>query len=173
MTETPSFPSDVIDAVVPLAPGDPVHALRRERPKVVDSTQASYEGMFAAEVRGISVAERLFAALHACRLSRADGLARHYRLRLEAEGADSGSIDQVDMGSDPLASDERLRTILDFTGKLIVRPLDGDRDAIEALVAVGLTTPAIVALSQLVSFLSYQIRVAAGLKALADATEAA
>ncbi len=173
MTDTTSPPADVIDAAVPLPPGHPVHALRQERPKVVASTQASYEGMFAADVRDISVTERLLVALHACRLSRADRLAAHYRLRLEEEGADGGVIAAVDAGQVPQAAGERVRTILEFAGKLILRPLDGDRSAVEALVRVGLSTPAIVALSQLVSFLSYQIRVAAGLQALAAATESA
>ncbi|REN20801.1 CMD domain protein, partial [Mycobacterium tuberculosis] len=35
-----------------------------------------------------------------------------------------------------------------------------------SLAASGLSTPAIVAMSQLIAFLSYQIRVAAGLKAM-------
>lgn len=41
----------------------------------------------------------------------------------------------------------------------------GDRAALQTLAASGLSTASIVALSQLIAFLSYQIRLAAGLKA--------
>lgn len=164
--------ADIIDRVIPLTEGHPVYAVRREREKVVASTQASYEGMFAPEVRDISVTERLLAALHGSRLSKADELAAHYRERLLHEGADAALVDAVDAGLTPPSSDERLATILAFTGKLILKPIEGNRAAVESLVAVGLTTPAIVALGQLIAFLSYQIRVAAGLKAMVAATGA-
>ena len=158
---------DVIDAVVPLAPDQATWALRRQRDKVVSATQGSHDAMFSPAVQGLSVAERLLVALHACRVSKADGLATHYRDRLAAEGADSGVIAAVDSGK-PVA-DARLRAVLAFTGKLIERPIEGDKAAVQSLADSGLSTPAIVALSQLIAFLSYQIRVAAGLKALAAA----
>ena len=171
-TSQSSSIADIIDRVIPLAEGHPVHTLRHERPKVVASTQGSYDGMFAAEVRDISVTERLLAALHGSRLSRSDELATHYRERLLSEGVDAALVDAVDAGVTPVSVDGRLSAILAFTGKLIVKPVEGDRTAVESLVAVGLSTPAIVALGQLIAFLSYQIRVAAGLKAMAAATGA-
>ena len=63
--------ADVVDACVPLAPGHPVHAVRHARAKVVAATQASHDGLLSTDVAGISVAERLAAALLACRLSHA------------------------------------------------------------------------------------------------------
>ena len=159
--------ADVIDAAVSLVAGQAAWALRRQRDKVVSATQGSYDAMFSPAVEGLSVTERLLVALHACRVSKADGLAAHYRDRLAAEGADRGVTAAVDSG-EPVA-DARLRAVLAFTGKLIERPIEGDRAAVQSLADNGLSTPAIVALSQLIAFLSYQIRVAAGLKALADA----
>ena len=159
----------MIDQAVALAADHPLYALRRERPKVVASTQGSYEGMFAPGVQGISITERLLVALHACRLSKADSLAAHYRSRLQAEGAGAALIDAVESGNTAGVADARLSTILGFTAKLIERPIEGDRAAIDALLGVGLSTPAIVALGQLIAFLSYQIRVAAGLQAMAAA----
>ena len=166
----PSATTDIIDSAIPLEAGDAVYTVRHERQKVVASTQASYDGMFAESVQGISVVERLFVALHACRLSKADSLAAHYRERLLAAGADAGRVQAVDSVGGTTVADARLDTMLAFTGKLILNPVEGDRAAIESLVKVGLTTPAIAALGQLIAFLSYQIRVAAGLKAMAAAT---
>jgi uncharacterized protein YciW len=49
---------------------------------------------------------------------------------------------------------------------LTQRPVEGDKAAIEKLPAAGISTPAVVALSQLIAFVSYQLRVVAGLKAM-------
>ena len=164
---------DVIDQIVPLSPGQATYAVRHERAKVVASTQGSYEAMFSNTVAGISVTERLLVALHACRLSNAGSLATHYREQLGATGVDQVLIDAVASNASQTNLDARLKTILHFTSTLILRPLDGDKQAIDALVAAGLTTPAIVALGQLIAFLSYQIRMTAGLQAMAALEQAA
>jgi uncharacterized protein YciW len=172
MTNTP----DAIDAAVALAPGDSTWALRRQREKVVAATQGSYDAMFSPAVEGLSVHERLLVALHACRVSGAGGLAAHYRERLAAEGAEGaegadgadGTVAAAVDAGQPVA-DARLQAVLAFTGKLIERPIEGDKAAVQSLAASGLSTPAIVAMSQLIAFLSYQIRLAAGLQALAAA----
>ena len=158
---------DVIDQIVPLSAGQSTYAVRHERAKVVASTQGSYEAMFSSAVAGISVTERLLVALHACRLSNADSLATHYRAQLVSSHADRSLIDVVDSMASQTNFDARLKTILHFTSTLILRPLEGDKQAIDALVAAGLSTPAIVALGQLIAFLSYQIRMTAGLQAMA------
>jgi uncharacterized protein YciW len=62
--------------------------------------------------------------------------------------------------------DPRLKQILIFTAALITDPVKADKQALLALQASGLTTPQITALSQLVAFVSYQVRVYAGLQAL-------
>ena len=163
---------DVIDQVAALAPQQATYALRRERAKVVASTQGSYDAMFAADVQGISVSERLLVALHASRLSGAASLASHYHQRLLDMGIEPAQIRAIEKSDGGNVADSRLQTILGFTATLIERPVEGDRKAVEALENAGLTVPAIVALGQLIAFLSYQIRVTAGLQAMA-AMEAA
>ncbi|RRH89134.1 CMD domain protein [Variovorax beijingensis] len=166
-----SLAVDVIDATVPLVPGHATRLLRQQRDKVVAATQGSYDAMFSPSVEGLSVAERLLVALHACSVSKAATLAAHYRERLLAEGVDRELIAAVGSGA-PVA-DARLRTALAFTASLIERPIEGDRAAVQSLADAGLSTPAIVALGQLIAFLSYQVRVVAGLQALAAAEVAA
>jgi uncharacterized protein YciW len=164
---------DVVDDAVPLAPNQPTWALRQRRDKVVAATQSSHDAMFSHAVQGLPRTDRLLVALHACRVSKAPNLAAHYREELAVENADTAVVDAVDRGDIASLADARLRAMLDFAGKLIARPIEGDRAAIQALAAHGLSTPALVALSQLVAFLSYQVRVVAGLKALAAAEAAA
>lgn len=169
----PATAADVVDQTAGLAPADPLYALRREREKIVAATQGSYDAMFSPDVAGVTVAERLLVALHACRASGAHALADHYRARTQVAGASTEALTAADAIDDSAPASPRLRALLTFTGKLIRRPIEGDREAVEALQAAGFTPPAIVAVAQLIAFLSYQIRLQAGLRALAAAGAAA
>jgi CMD domain protein len=63
----------------------------------------------------------------------------------------------------------RLAAALAHTHLLVFRPRDASAAALQALLDAGWSTTDIVTLSQLVAFLSFQIRVVAGLRALAAA----
>ena len=63
----------------------------------------------------------------------------------------------------------RLAAALEHTHLLVFRPRDASAAALQALLDAGWSTTDIVTLSQLVAFLSFQIRVVAGLRALAAA----
>lgn len=61
---------------------------------------------------------------------------------------------------------ERLASALEHAHLLVFRPRDASPQALKALVSAGWSTSGIVMLSQLVSFLAFQLRVVAGLKVL-------
>lgn len=66
----------------------------------------------------------------------------------------------------------RLAAALEHAHLLVFHPRDASPEALQALLDAGWTTTEIVTLSQLVAFLSFQIRVIAGLRVLvADAEE--
>ena len=152
---------DVIDHAAGLAPGDPLHATRRFRQKVVEATQASHDALLLQPVDGLSPADRLRVAAHVCTLAGAASLEQHYADRL----ADAPDRDEP--------SSPALPAMLAFAAKLTTDPRLGDRAAIDALKRAGLGDAAIVALAQLVAFLSYQLRVVAGLQALRASAEGA
>jgi CMD domain protein len=78
----------------------------------------------------------------------------------------SGLIYKVSAeGSDVLGA--RLSAILEHTHLLVFRPRDAGSEALGALLAAGWSTTDVVTLSQLVSFLAFQIRAIAGLSLLA------
>lgn len=164
---------DLVDSIVGLSPGEPTHALRHKREKVVVATQGSYDALFDPDLEGLSLAERLLVAVYACRLTPSPALLAHYRSRLDSVAVDSAARHAAEAGDPASVSDARLRAILGFTRTLIERPIDGDRAALQQLPAAGLSTPAAVALAQLIAFLSYQTRMVAGLAALAAVPAAA
>jgi len=60
----------------------------------------------------------------------------------------------------------RLATAFEHTHMLVFHPRDAAPPSLQAMLDAGWSTDDIVVLSQLVAFLSYQIRVVAGLKVL-------
>lgn len=157
---------DVIDQLAGLQAGSSLHTLRHQRDKVAVATQGSYDTLFDPTLAGIGLDERLLVALYACRLAGTDDVAAHYRARLEALPADPAQLAVAASGDPEQLPAGRLRAMLLFTRALTERPVEGDKAALHTLPAAGISTPAVVALSQLIAFISYQIRVVAGLKAM-------
>ncbi|WP_432260044.1 CMD domain-containing protein [Cupriavidus sp. TMH.W2] len=166
MTQANAAATDVVDQVSGLAAGSAIHTLRHARDKVVASTQGSYNGLFDPALPGLTLAERLLVALYAARLAGAAGLVAHYRARLQAIEADAALVTLVEQANPDTLADARLRAILAFTRTLSERPVEGDQAALKTLPAAGLATPDVVTLAQLIAFLSYQVRLVAGLKAM-------
>lgn len=156
-TPTDAYPAaaaaDVIDTAAGLAPSSALQTARRFRSTVVEATQASHEALLHEPVPGLSTADRLRVAVHCCEAAEAHQLAAHYRALLVQQPAGE-------------ASSPALPAMLTWAGLLTTDPRRGDREALQALRAAGLADPAIVALAQLVAFLSYQTRVVAGLVAM-------
>ncbi len=157
---------DVIDTIVGLDASHPLYATRHARKKVVEATQGSYDLFFRPGDAGLPLNERLLVALHASLLSGSAPLAQHYRDALTGQGADPAALAAVEAGRETDLPASRLREMLEFTRKLILKPIEGDEAALRRLKDAGMATPDIVTLAQLVAFLSYQIRLAAGLMAM-------
>src|SRR5678815_3506303 len=152
-TDTSSA-ADVIDRAAGLSPGDPLHAARRFRAKVVEATQASHDALLHDPVPGLSTEDRLRVAAHVCTIAGATSLALHYEELLAAAPGSAAP------------SSTALPAMLHFAETLTTDPRLGDQAALAPLKNAGLGDSGVVALAQLVAFLSYQLRVVAGLKAM-------
>ena len=157
---------DTIDSLLDLKPGMSTYAARHEREKVVVATQGSEQGLFDPALRGLTVEERLLAALLACKLTPAKVLMHEYAGRLKNNGTAQELIESVSNADLKSIVSKRLKSILTFTHTLITDPVRADKQALLALKEDGLSTPEIVTLAQLIAFVSYQVRLAAGLHAM-------
>ncbi len=185
---------DVIDHLA----GHPPPALRREeaRRQAQASFDALFAPVDAA---GFSLAERWAVAAFVAALHNQPESKRFYAERLlsadqslgeavalaasrAAQAAPSGPVGSYPAGplsaedrpappyrTDPAGLGAKLAAAFDHAHMLLFHPRDAAPAHMRPLVAAGWTTPAIVTLSQLVAFLSFQIRVAAGLRAMAAA----
>lgn len=64
---------------------------------------------------------------------------------------------------------QRLAAAIEHAHLLVLHPRDASRAALQTLIDAGWTTDGIVTLSQLIAFLTFQIRTVAGLRAIAEA----
>jgi uncharacterized protein YciW len=148
-------PSDLLESIVGVAAGSALGQLRAQRPEIVRHTQGSHDVLlFPADPGGLSLAERALVAARVAELSGHAGLAEHYR-RLLAEH-----------GNPPHG--ERQDTVLRHVARVTTMPGTALPSHIETLRAVGLDARDVVALTQIVAFVSYQVRAAVGLALLAQ-----
>lgn len=161
-----STATDLIDSLV-LSEGSHLREIRQARNKVTLATQASHDALFAADLAGnLSVETRLLVALYGSALSRQRQLAGYYRERLQALSVPVVLLTAVEQDDLSAIADAQLRQVLGYTRTLIVAPKEGDRAALDALREAGLSPLDVVTLAQLIAFISYQVRLTAGLAAL-------
>ncbi|WP_433438129.1 CMD domain protein [Nonomuraea sp. CA-141351] len=188
--------TDVIDHLVGIQPGSSLDRLRGRRPATREHAQRSYDALFSPETEEeVTLVERDAVAAFVAGLHHDPAVAGFYTQRLaelspglleivESEvsaGVTTGPYG-VYPGEGPLSaeSDEglryrarrpaelgvRLAAAFEHAHLLVFRPREAGPQALDALARAGWSTTGIVTLSQLVAFLTFQIRVVAGLRHL-------
>ena len=186
--------TDVIDHLVGIAPGSRLEAIRAQRPQARDNAQASFRALFEpAETEAMALSERFAVAVFVAGLHGQGAIAEFYAAALEGDGAAilqaaEAAVTKGPYGhypAGPLSVEDvpgptwacapalaaalgpRLAAAFAHAHLLVFHPRDAAPPALQALLDAGWTTTGIVTLSQLISFLSFQIRVVVGLRALA------
>lgn len=159
---------DAMDTLAGLTAGSPVAGLRRERPDVMKHLQGSDDAIFAPkDDGGFTRAERAAAGLRIATLLRDGALEAHYRTRL-AELDPSGALANTVEGKAEI-TEVRWDAILAHVDLVTRGPGRAERQDIDNLLAAGLSSHAIVSLSQLIAYVNFQSRVLAGLRMLKGA----
>jgi CMD domain protein len=188
--------TDVIDRLVGIAPGDPLDALRAQRPDARTNAQASFDALLHSdELEDASQLERLAVAYWTVVLSGSPTAAYYRELLAASSEPTAAALDAAltgavttgpygDYPDGPLsvenvlglqwtadaaltdAAGPRLAAALAHTHLLVYRPRDSSADALQELLDAGWSTTGIVTISQLVAFLNFQLRVVAGLTVL-------
>jgi len=160
--------SDIMDTLAGLPAGSPLAELRRQRPDVVKHLQGSDDAIFSPQDDGgMTRAERAAAALRVATLLRDEALSEHYRTRLatlDLSGALARTVEGKARTTEP-----RWDAVLTHVDLVTRGPGSAERRDIDNLLAAGLSSHAVVSLSQLVAYVNFQSRVLAGLRALKGA----
>ncbi|HMO57407.1 MAG TPA: CMD domain protein [Roseiflexaceae bacterium] len=161
--------ADAIDAIVGITPDSRVAQIRALRPDAAGYAQGSYAALLEpADEAGLGRAERALIALRAALLAPSRAVAAHYRERLQSLGVEATTIAAVEHFPEGGAVSPQLAAILPHVELMTLRPHAAGREALEALEAAGLSARNIVSIAQLVAFVSYQVRLAAGLRLLQE-----
>jgi CMD domain protein len=196
MTAAVTDAPDVIDLLVGVSPGAPLDAIRAERPQARQNAQASFLALFQPADEGDATrAERYAVATFVAGLHRQPDLVAFYAKGLAdadqerliaaeiARAVTHGPYGHYPAG--PLSAEDqpglaflvseasrpalgpRLSAAFAHAHLLVFHPRDSAPEALQGLLDAGWSATGIVTLSQLVSFLAFQIRVVAGLRTLA------
>jgi CMD domain protein len=156
---------DVMDELAGLTPGSALGALRRQRPEVVKHLQGSDDALFApTDDGGLTRAERAAAALRVAELLRDAALVAHYQARLRALDP-TGALEKTVEGGARI-TEGRWDAILAHVDLVTRGPASAERHDIDDLLAVGLSSRAVVSLSQLIAYVNFQSSVLAGVRML-------
>jgi alkylhydroperoxidase domain protein/CMD domain protein len=166
--DTAAAQADVLNELLGIAEGSALAELRAQRAAATTHTQGSYRALFSEPfATPVSAVERLAAALRVAALHQEPALVNHYSARLRATpGVSEQLIGDSLTGPDAAALPGRLRTILAHVDLLVVRPAAATPADLKALRAAGLSDPAIVTVSQIIAYTSYQMRVYVALSLL-------
>jgi CMD domain protein len=187
--------ADVIDYLVGIEPGSRLDAVRAHRQQARDNAQLSYLSLFRPNAPDeVTPNERHALAVFVAWLHQQADIGEFYaeslnaglKAHIDAEiaaGAGHGPYGHYPTG--PLSVEDvpgaryqvssanktalgpRLSAAFAHVHLLVFHPRDAASETLQALLDAGWSTTGIVTISQLVAFLSFQIRVIVGLRTLA------
>ena len=173
-TTEPAPPADAgiqdpIDRLAGIAPGSPLARLRAQRPEVARHAAGSFLALLEPDdPGGVSRREREAIALRVAVLTPSPPIAERHRARLRALGADDAALVAIEQFPHGAALAPREAAILRHTDRLTLEPGAATPARIAELKAAGLGPRDIVTIAQLIAYLSFEARVLAGLRLLAE-----
>ncbi|OMQ39932.1 hypothetical protein [Ensifer sp. 1H6] len=155
---------DVIAAIVGIEPGSAMAGVISARADIMALTQKTHDSALTPEnPGGLSHAERAALAWRIAKINDHKAFEDHFEALLEKAGAPDAAARMADIWFDG-GSDIRAKALIRHVDLVAHAPKQATRHDIELLQEAGLADDDIVRLSELVAFVSYQIRVAVGLE---------
>lgn len=161
---------DVMNQLAGLSPDAKIAGVRALRPDVVRHTQGSYDTLLTPKApAGLTRLERAQVALRVAHLNASPALVAHYRQQLLELSTSADMIAMIEQDEQRTALDTRTAAILRHADLVTHTPGHATQVDLRELQSDGLSSEEIVTLSQLIAFLSYQVRVLAVVSVLGDA----
>jgi CMD domain protein len=160
---------DLLNDLAGIAAGSPVALLRGRRAEISGFIQASYNALLEpADEAGVSRSERGLIALRIAILEESAPLIEHYRSYLAQQHTPVELVAATEKKQLDAPLSPRLLAILDHVDRLTLEPRAATPADLAGLKAQGLNDANIVTISQLIAFLSFQVRALVGLQLLAE-----
>jgi CMD domain protein len=160
---------DRINQLAGIDPGSRLAELRNQRLDVARFTQGSFEALLEPDdPAGVSRIERELVALRVAILTASTPLIVFHQRRLRELNVAPTKIAAVEQSANHSEFTPRESAILCHVDRLTHEPRAATPANIDALRTQGLSADAIVSIAQLIAFLSFQLRLLAGLSLLTE-----
>lgn len=162
---------DVIDTLLGPESAAAVAELRNQKPELAMQMQDYHDAVFEPALdsaEALSPSERWLIAVRTAAHTESDTVVDWYAEQARGSRVDGADIARAKDVATPWNGDQRIGAIMKHVDLIVTHPVDSSRADIEALANAGLTPAGIVALSQAVAYVSYQLRLVAALRALGE-----
>lgn len=160
---------DVVDTMLVPESRAVARELRGQKPELAEQLQDYYEAVFdpnADSAKALSRTDRLLIAERTASHTNSAAAIEWYAAQARQSDAEEAAIAAAMDVSSPFKGDPRLRAIMRHVDLIVLTPVESTQADIEVLEAAGLSPTGIVAVSQVVAYVSYQVRLIAALRAL-------
>lgn len=161
--------SDLLNELVGISGGSPLGALRQQRAEIAGFIQGSYDALLEPQDEaGVSRVERGLVALRVAVLEESLPLIQHYRAYLQREKVGAELIAATEARTVGAALSPRQQALFAHVDRLTLEPAVATPEHLALLKQHGLSDANIVTISQLIAFLSFQVRAIVGLQLLGE-----
>lgn len=168
MTVSDVQTADVVNAILAIGNESPIAQLRNRKPDLVKELQDYYLSLFepvASSAEALPVLDRYLVAVRVASHTGSAAVAEWYARLATDAGASREAQGQATNIDEPVRENTRLGAALRHADLLTTRPADARKEDVQALKDAGFSPAGIVSLSQTIAFVSYQLRLIAGLRA--------
>lgn len=168
MTASSVQTGDVVNAILAIDDDSPIAHLRNQKPDLVREVQDYYLSIFdptTASAEALPLVDRALVAVRVASHTGSDAVADWYARLARDAGATDAQIDGARDVSRSIESPATLSAAIRHADLLTTKPADARQSDLQALKDAGFSPAGIVSLSQTVAFVSYQLRLIAGLRA--------
>ncbi len=161
--------TDVVNAILGIDEESPIARLRNQKPDLVRELQDYYLSIFeptAQSAEALPVVDRLLVAVRVASHTGSVAVVDWYGRLASDAGASQDAQSLARNAGVPVSDESPLGAALRHADLLTTRPADARKDDLQALKDAGFTPAGIISLSQTIAFVSYQLRLIAGLRAL-------
>ncbi len=142
----------------------PLAGVLASRRNIIELTQSSFDAALRPDPPGgLTHAERAALSCRIAQLNADESLACHFEDMIQFRD-DTSALSGITDTSRQGGEDVRLRAIIRHTDLVATSPKEATEGDIDALRSAGLVEAEIVQLSELIAFVSYLVRVLAGLR---------
>jgi CMD domain protein len=169
MSSAPTAITDTLNAILGIDETSPIYALRNQKPTLVTELQDYYDSIFQPtedSAAALSLADRLLVAVRVASHTNSTAVADWYAGLASDQDVAADQIARARDVSLPFPETSSLAAAIHHADLLTLRPADARQSDLQALKDAGFTPAGIVSLSQTIAFVSYQLRLIAGLRAI-------